>query len=37
MKASLQACKYIHTQYPLGYKWKTGNEVLDFSDNLRDP
>jgi len=37
MKASLQACKYIHTQYPWGYKWKTGKEVLDFSHNLRDP
>jgi len=37
MKASLQDRKYIHTQYPWGYKWKTGKEVLDFSDNLRDP
>jgi hypothetical protein len=37
MNASLQDHKYIHTQYPWGYKWKTGIEVLDFSDNLRDP
>lgn len=36
-KASLQDRKYIHIQYPYRYKWKTGKEVLDFSDNLRDP
>ena len=37
MKAFLQSCKNIHTQYPWGHEWNIGKEVLDFSDNLHDP